>query len=315
MKEVLSFTALVATLLLAGLATGSAQEAPASKQTARRLELIITDDKGDKSISDVQAADIQLKENGTPATVDSLELIEKPVHYGLVVDVSNSLRSQFPMILDAARRVISSNTREDQTFVLRFVDKVEMVQSSTSNKAALFAATDQLKLDRGQTALFDALHIGATELLKSPDPGRRKALVVITDGENRSSKVTEGELFDVLREADFKVFIIGMIGELDSTGGLIRRSAYDRSLMFLQKLSKETGGRLFIVEKGFEPQIIEEVTHDLRRQYVLKYRSQSPGTKSRFKVEIKVSNNKDKQKRKAILRPSYTAQSLINPDN
>ena len=312
MKEVLIYIAVAGILLLSGSATVLAQQAPVSKpSTVRSLQLIITDNKGN-SLGDVQPADLELKENGVPVTVDSLEMIEKPVHYGLLIDVSGSLRSQFPLVLDAARRVISSNTQEDQTFILRFIDKFEMVQNSTSNKAALFSAIDQLKPDRGQTALFDSLYLAAKWLQEINDPTRRKALVVITDGENRSSSVREKELFDLLRETDLNIFIIGVAEELDRSGGLIRASVYERSVEFLQKLAKETGGRLFFAKKNIEPTLVDQIAHDLRRQYVLKYLSPNAMPGSGHKVEIKVIGTKDEKKLKAIYRPSYTAQQLLN---
>lgn len=236
------------------------------------------------------------------------------MHYGLVIDVSGSLRSQFPLILDAARNLISRNTQEDQTFVIRFIDTVEMLQETTSNRVALFAAIEQLKPDRGQTALLDALYNAAGELQKVRDPNRRKALVLITDGENRASKIKESELFNLLREADFQVFIIGLAEELDREGGLVGRSLHDRSVAFLERLAKETGGRLFFARKDVTSQITEQIANDLRRQHVLKYRSSNAQVKSRYKVEIKVSDGNDKKKRKAILRPAYTAQQLLNVD-
>lgn len=313
MKDAFFFA--VTGILLLSAPISSAQQAPVSKPTAvSRLELFVIDGKG-KSVNDLQPNEVQLNEDGAPVTVDSLELVEKPVHYGLVVDVSNSLRTQFPMILDVARRVISSNTQADQTYIIRFTDKVELVQSSTSNKLALFQAIDQLKPEPGQTALHDALYMGAAELQKIPEVNRRKALVIITDGENRASRVKESELFDLLREVTFPVFVIGLTEELDRTGGLIRQSLHNRSITFLEKLTRETGGRLFFLETNAASQVSDQIAHDLRRQYVLTYRSPHKMTKSRHKVEIKVTDSKDKKKRKAIHRPSYTNQQLRDVNN
>jgi 23S rRNA-/tRNA-specific pseudouridylate synthase len=83
---------------------------------------------------------------------------------------------------------------------------------------------------------------------------------------------------------------------------------------FLERLAKETGGRLFFARKDADSEITEQIAHDLRRQYVLKYRSSNAEIKSRYKVEIKVSDGRDKTKRKAILRPAYTSQLLLKVD-
>ncbi|HKO62605.1 MAG TPA: VWA domain-containing protein [Pyrinomonadaceae bacterium] len=315
MKAVFFFFAVIGVLLLSAPATGLAQQAPAAgPTTVKRLELFVTDDKG-KSLNDLHPSDLQLKEDGLSATVDSLELIETPVHYGLLIDVSNSLRSQFPSILDAARKVISSNTRDDETFIIRFTDKVEMIQTSTANKLALFQAIDQLRPAPGQTALFDALYMAATELQKIREPNRRKALVIITDGENRKSSIKESKLFDLLQETDFPIFIIGLTEDLDRTGGLIRQSLHDRSIVFLEKLARESGGRLFFLERNIERHVDDEIAGGLRRRYLLKYRSPGEITKSRHKVEIKVADAKDKKKRRAVHRPWYTNQQLREVNN
>ena len=305
MKNALFLFALGSLLALSCPATGSGQVVAVSGQpTVRRLQLIITDNKGSKSVTDVQATDIELTEEGSIQTVDSLELIEKPTHYGLVIDVSGSLRSQFPLILDAARNLISKNTQEDQTFIIRFIDKAEMLQETTSNKVALFTAIEQLKPDRGQTALWDALYTSARELQKVRDPNRRQALVVITDGENRASRINETELFNLLRESDFKVFIIGLVEELDREGGFVRRSSHDRSVAFLERLAKETGGRLFLARKDAGSEISEQIAHDLRRQYVLQYRSSNAPATPRYKVEIKVRDGKEEKRREEIMLPA-----------
>ena len=314
-KDGLIYFALAGILWLSGTAAVFAQAVPVSEPiTVRSLDLIITGNK-DKSISDAQAADVDVKEDGVPVTVDSLELIEKPVHYGLLIDVSASLRTQFPLVLDSARRVVSSNTQQDQTFILRFIDKFEIAQVSTSNKAALMSAIDQLRIAPGKTALFDSLYVAAKWLQEIHDPTRRKALVVITDGENRASSVTEKELFNLLRESDLKVFIIGLTEELDHDQGLIRKSLHDKSVMFLERLAKETGGRVFFTEKNSGLEIVDQLAQDLRRQYVLKYRSRNTMSTALHKVEIKVSDSKDKKKRKAILRPAYSTEQLLQVKN
>jgi Ca-activated chloride channel family protein len=285
-----------------------------NKLTTRHLHLIITDSKATESLENVQASEISLTEDGVLQPVDSLEMLEMPVHYGLLIDTSRSLRRQFPTIIEASRGLLSANRSKDRTFMLRFVDKIEMVQQATSDKAALANAVSRLKIDPGQTALFDALYVGITELQKVRDPNRRKALVVITDGENRASRIKEGELFKLLREADFKIFIVGLVEELDREGGIMRRSPYEQAVALLDRLAKETGGRVFLARAGPEQQMIDQIVRDLRHQYVLKYRSRNAQNKSTHKVEIKVSDGKDRRKRKAVLRPAYTAQQLLNTE-
>lgn len=317
MRYTPSLLKLSALLLLAAAATLLTEKPSRSHQgpATRQLHLIITDSKGTESLENVQASDINLTEDGVPQIVDSFEMLEMPVHYGLLIDTSRSLQMQVPTLVEVSRTLLSFNRPADQTFILRFVDKVEMVQQATSDQALLVNAVNRLKIEAGQTALFDALYVAATELQKVQDPNRRKALVVITDGENRASRIKEGELFKFLRDADFKIFIVGLVEQLDREGGVVRRSPYDGAKALLERLAKETGGRVFFPVRDVDRKIIDQIDHDLRRQYVLKYTTGNVKQKSTYKVEIKVSESKDKKKRKAIFRPAYTLEQLVGFKN
>lgn len=294
----------------AALSTFNASAFQTPHQT-RQLHLIITD-ANSQSLENVTADEISVSENGVPQTVESLEMLEMPAYYALVVDTSGSLRSQFPSIQDASRVLLSSNQPEDKTFILSFIDTVEMVEEPTSDKIQLLSAVSRLKINQGQTALFDAVYTGVKELQKVADVSRRKALVLITDGENRSSRIKEDELFKVLRETDIKIFILGMVEELDRVGGVVRKSPYDSSVALLERLAKETGGRVFFPKQDENSRTMSQIAHDLRRQYRLKYKSTNPLGKPTHKVEIKLGESQHKKRRKAIVRPAYTTAYLLN---
>src|SRR6185295_14892812 len=194
------------------------------------------------------------------------------------IDTSGSLRSQLQAVIDAGKTIINSNKSGDETFLVRFIssDKIETVQDFTASKDLLMDGLDSLYVEGGQTAIIDAVYLTAEHVAEykkgSDSDRRRRALIVITDGEDRTSFYSQEKLFARLREEDVQIYVIGFVRELDRDGGLIRKSPRDKAINLINKLATETGGRAFFPESLSElPQIANEIIRDLRTQYVVSY--------------------------------------------
>ena len=152
-------------------------------------------------------------------------------------------------------------------------------------------------------------HVGKHKKGDPLSDKRRRALILVTDGEDRSSYYKQAELFEFLRENDVQIYVIGFVNELDSDSGFIRKSSKDKAVSLLNKLATETGGRAFYPTSLTElPGIADEITRDLRTQYVVSY---SPTNKRRDgtfrKVNVRIEDTGKRDKRIAITRPGYTA--------
>ena len=262
-------------------------------------------DRNNRPIDNVGQNNFHVFEDGIPQPIESFTREEVPISYGLAVDTSGSLRSQLQGVIDAGKTIINSNRSGDETFLVRFIssDKIETVQDFTAKQELLIDALDSLYVEGGQTAIIDAVYLTAdhvAEYKKNDDSDRRRrALIVITDGEDRSSFYSQEKLFARLREADVQIYVIGFVNELDKEGGLIRKSPRDKAVNLINKLATETGGRAFMPTSLSElPQIAAEIVRDLRTQYVLAY---NPTNKARdgsfrsIKVTVDESSNKDKR--------------------
>lgn len=124
--------------------------------------------------------------------------------------------------------------------------------------------------------MIDGVYLAAehvTEYKRSNDNDRRRrALIVVTDGEDRASYYREAQLFQNLREEDVQIFVIGFVNELDSDRGFIRKSPKDKAMALLNRIAGETGGRVFYPQSISElPQVAAEIVRDLRTQYVISY--------------------------------------------
>lgn len=272
-------------------------------------------DRNNRPIGDIRQDELQVYENGVPQPIFSFSKEEVPVSYGLAIDTSGSLRSQLVQVIEAGKVIINSNKPGDETFLVRFIssDKIEQVLDFTSNKDDLIDSLDNLFTEGGQTAIVDAVYVTSehvAEYKKGDDNDRRRrALIVVTDGEDRGSQYKQEELFERLREEDVQIYVIGFVNELDKEGGLIRKSPRDKAVNLINRLAKETGGRAFFPESLSElPKIAEEIVRDLRTQYVISY---SPTNKARdgsFRaIRVSVADAAGKDKRIALTRSGRVA--------
>jgi Ca-activated chloride channel family protein len=273
-------------------------------------------DRNNRPINNVRQNEFRVFEDGVPQTIESFSREEVPISYGLAVDTSASLRSQIQSVIDAAKTIVNSNKTGDETFLVRFIssDKIETAQDFTSNKEALIDALDNLYVEGGQTAVIDAVYLSAeyvSEYKRGDDTDRRRrALILITDGEDRDSFYKQEQLFARLREEDVQIFVIGFINELDKEGGFIRKSPRDKAVSLINKLASETGGRAFFPESLSElPQIANEIVRDMRTQYVLAYNPTNKAQDGTFRsIKVMVDQPSDADKRIALTRTGRIAR-------
>src|SRR6202022_743140 len=168
-------------------------------------------DRNNHPINNVQKEEFRILEDGVPQPIFSFSREEVPVMYGLGVDTSGSLRPAFEQVINASKAIINSNKRGDETFIERFIssDKIETIQDFTVNKDALMDGLDTLYIEGGQTAVIDGVYLAAEHVAEykkgANDDRRRRALIVVTDGEDRASYYPEAQLFQRLREEDVQI--------------------------------------------------------------------------------------------------------------
>jgi Ca-activated chloride channel family protein len=267
-------------------------------------------DRNNRPIDNVKENEFHVFEDGVEQPVAFFTREEVPVSYGLAVDNSGSLRSQLQSVIDAAKTIINSNKPGDETFLVRFIssDKIETMQDFTSNMELLLDALDNMYVEGGQTAVIDAVFLSAervAEYKKGDDNDRRRrALIVVTDGEDRVSFYKQEQLFARLREADVQIYIIGFVNELEKEGGFIRKSSREKAVNLLNKLASETGGRAFFPQSISElPQIANEIVRDLRTQYVLAYNPTNKARDGSYRaIRVAVADSAGRDKRIALTR-------------
>ena len=274
-------------------------------------------DRNNRPINNVPETDFRVFEDGVAQKIEAFTREEVPISYGLAVDTSGSLRSQLQSVIDAGKTIINANKPGDETFLVRFIssDKIETVQDFTASKELLLDGLDSFYVEGGQTAVIDAVYLASEHVsdYRKGDEGdrRRRALIVITDGEDRNSFYKQEQLFARLREEDVQIFVIGFVNELDKEAGLIRKSPREKAVNLIKKLASETGGRAFFPDSIADlPQIANEIIRDLRTQYVIAYNPTNKtqdGTYRAIKVTVDQPSDSS-EKRIALTRNGRLAR-------
>ena len=267
-------------------------------------------DRNNRPIDNVKESDFHVFEDGVEQPLAFFTREEVPVSYGLAIDNSGSLRSQLQSVIDAGKTIINSNRTGDETFLVRFVssDKIETLQDFTSSMELLLDALDNMYIEGGQTAVIDAVFLSAervAEYKKGDDNDRRRrALIVVTDGEDRVSFYKQEQLFARLREADVQIYVIGFVNELETDRGFIRKSSREKAVNLLNKLASETGGRAFFPQSISElPKIATDIVRDLRSQYVLAYNPTNKARDGSYRaIRVAVADSTGRDKRIALTR-------------
>ena len=274
-------------------------------------------DRNNRPVNDVRPEEFRVFENGVAQEVTSFTREEVPISYGLVVDNSGSLRFQINQVIEAAKTIVESNKPGDETFVIRFVgsEQIELKQDFTADRQAVNDALDEMFVEGGQTAVIDATYLAASHASehKRGDPlrvRRRRAVILVTDGEDRSSHYKQEQLFEALKEQDVQIFVIGFVNELDKERGLITKSKRQKAMDLLNRLAEQTGGRAFYPNSLSElPGIAEQITKDMRTQFVLSYTPKAKARPGEFRpVRVAVADAPGKEKRIAITRSGYTGR-------
>lgn len=308
MKVLKSNYKIICSSVIIGLLLWVSCTSLAQQQTQTVILHVRVTDPTDKAVLDVPETSFQVTEDGVPQKISFFINKEVPLSYGLVIDGSGSIRSQITQIMNAAGKIVSSNTPSDETFVIRFVssEKIYVEQEPTSNKAALFKALDEFYIEAGQSAVIDAIYLSAQKLAQQKDAGqlRRRILVLVTDGEDRASYYNQDKLFQLLGANNIQVFTIALTKELPSR-------SRDKAMKLLTRLAVDTGGRTYFPESTANiERIAGEIINDIRTQYVIGYEPVAGDARKDFhKVQVTITENPNQEKRAAITRVGYQSRN------
>ncbi len=245
--------------------------------------LFIATDKRGKFVRDLNQADFNILDDHKPpqAILNFRRETDLPLHMGLLVDVSGSVDSRFQFEQEAATTFMQRTLRVgfDKAFLMGFNAHTQMAQDFTDNVTLLSAGVRKLH-DGGGTALYDAIyHACKDKFLKDrPDHPVRKAIIVVSDGEDNQSEISKAQAIEMAQRAEVIIYAIST----DDSGLVMRGDKV------LEQLAEATGGRAFFPFK------MKDITHsysaiqdELRSQYVVSYKPADFDADGRYRsIEI-----------------------------
>jgi len=248
-------------------------------------------DKANQLVTGLTQNDFSVLEDKAPQQITYFGADDLPSTVGIVVDCSGSMRSKIDTVIDAIKLFLSLNNPENELFLIRFNDKVELEEGFTKDQEDIRDALDNLIVSGG-TALYDAVTLALDEAREGSEP--RKAVIVFTDGEDKDSYYKHEELLSKVEESDVQVHIVAFLdAELSSDGGFfgVFKSEREKITKVISAISESSGGKVIFPEAvdQLKP-AFESIAHDLRNQYRLAYVSSNAardGSWRRVDVEVK----------------------------
>lgn len=229
------------------------------------LDVSVTDRKG-RPVHNLGKGNFRVYEDGVEQDTAFFTYEQRPVSWGLVLDRSGSMIGMMDEVYNAALHSVEAGTPEDETFILAFDDRIDLVRPFTTDRPSLVKAIKEISAG-GTTALYDAVREGLQELKRGRH--QKKVLIVITDGEDNASRMRFEDLLEKARRSEAQVYTIGMfsgmgVDFLDSADAWIKRQ--------LKALAEETGGLAYFPKNIRQcDRACKDIAEEVSRQYTLGY--------------------------------------------
>jgi len=208
---------------------------------------------------------------------------DAPISVGIVYDVSGSMKDRIMRSIKALRRFMETSHEDDDFFLIGFNDRAKLVQDFTTSSEQVVGHLMFVN-PKGSTALYDAAYLAVEKVAQGRH--QKKALLIISDGQDNNSRYTYKELRNRVKEADVQIYAIGITDPAsDSLAG------YGRGV--LEEISRMTGGRSFFPNAYNEPELVEICTRialELRHQYSIGFYPSDMSSDAKWhKVMVKVN--------------------------
>jgi len=282
--------------------TEPGQEKPEVINVRRvRLPITVLDKRG-QFVSGLAQNDFQILEDRVPQQIDSFTSEENnnlPLYVAVLMDTSPSTAGKLKFEQESAMNFIQTvvRPRKDRVLFATFDDRVTLRQDFTDRLELLDRAVFAIKKTGEKTALYDAIWQFCDEKMRSAQ-GRR-ALVVITDGEDTYSRADINDAIDIAQRTETTLFAISTKAGLSSAvPGVESGQVKDRGDKDLDRLCEETGGMAFFtgdmlsLERSFS-----KIAKELRSQYLITYRPTNDRYDGSYRrVDVKLSNGHENLK-------------------
>jgi VWFA-related protein len=206
-----------------------------------QLPISVLDAKG-RPVDGLTKDHFQIFEDNALQQIKLFQHEDIPLSLGLVIDNSGSMRNKRERVNSAALSFVRESNPEDETFIVNFDDSAYLEQDFTGSIGDLIDALDNLDT-RGETALYDAVFLSVDHVKAGKKD--KKAILLISDGEDNVSKYGFNKVVEALRESKVTLYAIGLLEENDQRGGLFKKPPSKKAKEALEKFAEITGGQAY----------------------------------------------------------------------
>lgn len=264
-------------------------------------------DKNGRYRADLKKEDFTVYENGTEQKLEYFNTGDRvPMSLGIVFDVSGSMEDKIEGVQDAVEHFVKAIAPGDEIFLVKFSDDADLVLDFTDDKKKILRTIQNLE-PKGSTALYDAILLGLQKI--SEGKHRKRALLLLTDGNDTASSTRFEEITALARKSEVIIYGLGIgHGEKGSNhGGIFDSRMKDTvDMRTLRVLADSTGGNAYYLENAHEggrdlvDEAAAEVAAELKQQYTLGYYptdKKDTGAFRQITVEVKDKSLRVRTKR------------------
>jgi Ca-activated chloride channel family protein len=286
-KGKLALAILLLTVLTCALsAQESRQDSKSDQQPVHSLNVdvnlvlataTVTDREG-RYVTGLEKENFKISEDKVPQDILQFSSEDIPVSVGIVFDVSGSMKDKMKTAVQAAITFLKGGNPDDEYFLVEFSDKP--VGTEFTSDIAKLQSRFMFSKAKGRTALYDAVYMGLSKQEHGNNP--KRALLLITDGEDNRSRYTFSNVKEFIKEKDVQMYSIGISnGPGDSSA--------DQGRALLRDLSSISGGESFFPSSVYRlEETCRTIAKELKYQYVLGYRSTNTDKDGKFR-KIKIT--------------------------
>ena len=193
-----------------------------------------------------------------------------PISLAILIDTSASMQEKLPQARAAGSRFIKTLRPQDDAQIVQFNDRSTVLQDFTNDHALLDAALNKTDA-AGPTALYNSLYVALKDLSKQKKTAelRRRAVIVLSDGEDTASLVTDEQVMELARQSEIAIYPVSLRPSRSQDRG---RMAFSQAEHILTSLARETGGQVFFPQSLSElDSVYDRIAEELRTQYSLGY--------------------------------------------
>jgi Ca-activated chloride channel family protein len=256
-------------------------------------------------VTGLEQEHFRLFEDKVEQKILSFSSEDAPLSVGLVFDTSGSMGSKLQSSRQAAAEIFKTANPLDEFFLVEFNDRPQLAVPFTHSTEDVQNSLTFTQ-SKGRTALLDGIYLAMNQMKKAKNP--RKAIVIISDGGDNSSRYTESDVKNAVREADVQIYSIGIYEPVAARGRTPEEMAGPG---LLNEVSEQTGGRAFDVDNIAElPDVAAKIGIELRNQYVLGYTPKNQERDGKYRhVQVKLVQPRGLPPLKAFFRLGYYAPS------